>query len=365
MSTETNRRDGGGRVRHLAGLGEVVEAHRFDVSALERYLERHVEGFPGRLRVQQFLGGQSNPTYLLSAGGQQYVLRRKPPGKLLPSAHAVEREFRVIAALAGTGVPVPRAYALCEDPLVIGTAFYVMEYVPGRVLSDPSLPELSPEERARIFDHMNEVLARLHRVDWQALGLADFGRPGNYYARQIHRWTSQYRASETEKIEAMERLMEWLPTHIPEDDRTTLVHGDFRLGNSIVHPTEPRLVAVLDWELSTLGHPFADLAYNCLPYRLSPVEFDGFLGEDLAKLGIPSEEAYLAAYCRRTGRDDIPHWDFYIAFAMFRLAAIAQGIMGRAIAGTANAPNARERGARARPLAETGWALVRERYGLA
>ena len=365
MSTETDRRGEAGHGRHLAGLGEVLEAHRFDVGALERYLERHVEGFEGPLHVQQFLGGQSNPTYCLSAGGQRYVLRRKPPGKLLPSAHAVEREFRVIAALAATGVPVPRAYTLCEDPGVIGTAFYVMEYVPGRILSDPALPELSPEERARIYDHMNEVLARLHRLDWQALGLGDFGRPGNYYARQIHRWTSQYRASETERIEAMERLMEWLPAHIPEDDRTTLVHGDFRLGNTVVHPTEPRLVAVLDWELSTLGHPFADLAYNCLPYRLSPVEFDGFLGEDLAKLGIPSEEAYLAAYCRRTGRDGIPHWDFYIAFAMFRLAGIAQGIMGRVIAGTANAPNARERGARARPLAETGWALVRDRYGLA
>jgi aminoglycoside phosphotransferase (APT) family kinase protein len=348
----------------VTGLGEVSEAHRFDVDALARYLERRIDGFAGRVRVQQFLGGQSNPTYLVSADGQRYVLRRKPPGKLLPSAHAVEREYRVIAALAATGVPVPRAKALCEDPDVIGTPFYVMEYVPGRILSDPALPELSPPERALIYDHMNEVLARLHRVDWQEIGLGDFGRPGNYYARQIHRWTSQYRASETEKIEAMERLMEWLPAHIPEDDRTTLVHGDFRIGNAVVHPSEPRLVAVLDWELSTLGHPFADLAYNCLPYRLSPIEFDGILGEDIAQLGIPSEQAYLAAYCSRTGRDRIPHWDFYIAFAMFRLAAIAQGIMGRALAGTANAPNARERGARARPLAETGWALVRDRYGL-
>jgi aminoglycoside phosphotransferase (APT) family kinase protein len=364
MSAGPDRRGGlPSRARHLSGLGAVLEVHRFDVAALERFMERHVEGFAGPLTVQQFLGGQSNPTYFLSTAGRAYVLRRKPPGKLLPSAHAVEREFRVIAALAGTGVPVPRAYALCEDADVIGTAFYIMEYVPGRVLSDPALPDLAAAERARIYDHMNEVLARLHTLDWSALGLADFGRPGNYYARQIHRWTTQYRASETEKIEAMERLMEWLPAHIPVDDRTALVHGDFRLGNAIVHPTEPRLAAVLDWELSTLGHPFADLAYNCLPYRLSPVEFDGFFGEDLASLGIPSEEAYLAAYCRRAGRDGIPDWDFYIAFAMFRLAAIAQGIMGHVIAGTANAPNARERGARARPLAEAGWTLVRDRYG--
>lgn len=368
LSHVDGERAGGGagaamsRPEHLTGLGEVAEAHRFDVGALERYMERHVEGFAGPLAVQQFLGGQSNPTYFLAAD-RQYVMRRKPPGKLLPSAHAVDREFRVIAALAGTGVPVPRAYALCEDPGVIGTTFYIMEYVPGRILSDPALPGLDADERARIYDHMNEVLARLHCVDWKAVGLADFGRPGNYYVRQIHRWTSQYRASETGRIEAMERLMEWLPAHIPVDDRTTLVHGDFRIGNTIVHPTEPRLVAVLDWELSTLGHPFADLAYNCLPYRLSPAEFDGFLGEDLAKLGIPTESAYLAAYCRRTGRDTIPDWDFYVAFAMFRLAAIAQGIMGRVLAGTASAPNARERGARARPLAEAGWALVQSRYG--
>jgi aminoglycoside phosphotransferase (APT) family kinase protein len=350
--------------RHLTGLGEVAEGHRFDVASLERYMARHVQGFRGRLTVQQFLGGQSNPTYLLSAGAARYVMRRKPPGKLLPSAHAVEREFRVISALAGTGVPVPRAHALCEDPEVVGTPFYIMEYVAGRIMSDPALPDLTPDERSRIYDHMGEVLARLHTLDGQALGLGDFGRPGNYYARQIHRWTAQYRASETETIEAMEHLIQWLPAHIPADDRTTVVHGDFRLGNTIVHPTEPRLVAVLDWELSTLGHPLADLAYNCLPYRLSPVEFDGFFGEDLAKLGIPSEEEYLAAYCRRTGRDSIPDWDFYIAFAMFRLAAIAQGIMGRVIAGTANAPNARQRGARARPLAARGWALVRERFGV-
>ncbi len=339
------------------GTVEVLERHRFDVAVLEAYLASRIPGFRGPLTVRQFRGGQSNPTYYLAAGGREYVLRRKPPGKLLPSAHAVDREYRVLTALAGTGVPVPRTYLYCDDPSVTGTPFYVMEYVPGRVLTDPRLPEQSPAERAAIFDAMNEILARLHTVDWQALGLGDFGRPGNYFARQIHRWTQQYRASETEKIEAMERLIVWLPAHIPPGDETTLVHGDFRLGNTLVHPTEPRIVAVLDWELSTLGHPLADLAYNMLPFRLRPEQFEGFAGGE-RPAGIPAEEAYLEAYCRRTGRPGIPHWDWYIAFAMFRLAAIAQGIMGRVLAGTANDPNARERGERARPLAEAAWDLV-------
>ncbi len=345
-----------------AGTIEVLATHRFDVAALERYLERHVEGFRGPLTVRQFCGGQSNPTYYLRAADREYVLRRKPPGKLLPSAHAVEREYRVITALAGTGVPVPRTWTLCEDRDVIGTPFYVMEYVPGRVFTDPRLPGQSPGERAAVYDGMNQVLARLHALDWRALGLADFGKAGNYFARQIHRWTAQYRASETERIEAMERLIAWLPEHIPPGDETALVHGDYRLGNMLVHPAEPRLVAVLDWELSTLGHPLGDLAYHCLPFRLNPDQFEGFAGQE-RPAGIPSEEAYLAAYCKRTGRDAIPRWDFYVAFAMFRLAAIAQGIMGRVLAGTANDPNARDRGRRARPLAEAAWALVRERFG--
>ncbi len=345
----------------ILGTMEVRDTHRFDVAALERYMRDHVAGFAGRLAVRQFMGGQSNPTYHLRADGQEYVLRRKPPGKLLPSAHAVDREYRVITALAGTGVPVPRSYALCEDPDVIGTPFYIMEYVRGRVLTDPRLPGVAPAERARIYDAMNEVLARLHSVDWRAVGLADFGRPGNYVARQIHRWTVQYRASETESIPSMERLIAWLPEHIPADDTTTLVHGDYRLGNMIVHPTEPRVVAVLDWELSTLGHPLGDLAYNCMPYHLSADSMDGFEGGDLAGLGIPTEDAYLDAYCRRTGRAGIEDWDFYVGFAMFRLAAIAQGIMGRVLAGTANDPNARQRGERARPLADAAWALISAR----
>jgi len=343
------------------GTEEVLEAHRFDVGALERYLCEHVPGFSGSLTVRQFRGGQSNPTYYLAAGGREYVLRRKPPGKLLPSAHAVDREYRVITALGTTDVPVPRTYALCEDSSVVGTPFYVMECVHGRIFADPRMPGVDPRERALVYDAMNDVLARLHRVDWRAIGLADFGRTGNYVARQIHRWTTQYRASETEKIESMERLIAWLPEHIPADDTTTLVHGDYRLGNMIIAPGEPRVVAVLDWELSTLGHPLGDLAYNCVPYHVSGDSMEGFQGGDMAALGIPSERAYLDAYCRRTGRDGIEDWDFYVGFAMFRLAAIAQGIMGRVLAGTANDPNARLRGERARPMADAAWAVIADR----
>jgi aminoglycoside phosphotransferase (APT) family kinase protein len=353
--------DGDRMTRGTVPTVPVLESHRFDVAALERYMREHVPGFRPPIEVSQFLGGQSNPTYHLRTGDGQYVLRRKPPGKLLPSAHAVEREYRVMTALGRTGFPVPRTFALCEDADVLGTAFFIMEYVPGRILSDPLMPELTSKERSALWDSMNAVLARLHLVDWRAVGLEDFGRPGNYFARQIHRWTAQYRASETERIESMERLIAWLPEHIPASDDTTLVHGDYRPGNMIVHPTEPRVAAVLDWELSTLGHPLADLAYHCLPFRLSPSELGGFAGEDLGRLGIPTEADYLAAYCRRTGRPGIPDWDFYLAFAMFRLAGIAQGIMGRVIAGTANDPNARSRGERARPLADAGWATVRAR----
>lgn len=345
-------------------LVDVLEGHRFDVAALERYLTPRLPGLRLPLVVRQFLGGQSNPTYHLAAGDREYVLRRKPPGPLLPSAHAVDREYRVITALGATDVPVPRTYLLCEDPSVVGTAFFVMDFVPGRVFADPMLPGVARDERAAIYDAMNDVLARLHRVDWKAVGLADFGRPGNYFARQIERWTKQYRASETERIEAMERLIAWLPARIPADDETTLVHGDYRPGNMIIHSTEPRVVAVLDWELSTLGHPLADLAYNCIPYRTGPGDnLGGVEGTDLTALGIPSEADYLAAYCRRTGRAGIADWDFYVAFALFRLGAIAQGIMGRVITGTANDPNARLRGERARPLADAGWAVVEGHAG--
>jgi len=339
----------------------VRETHRFDVAALERYMAEHIEGFRGPITVSQFQGGQSNPTYRLSTPRHEYVLRRKPPGKLLPSAHAVDREYRILTALGQTDVPVPKTWVLCEDAEIIGTIFYVMDWVGGRIMVDPLLPGCAPAERTAIYDSMNDVLSRLHCQDWKALGLTDFGRPGSYFTRQIHRWTQQYRASETERIEAMEHLLVWLPEHIPADDQTTIVHGDFRLGNVIMHPTEPRVLAVLDWELATLGHPLADLAYNAMPYHLRPDILGGVLGEDLDALGIPREGDYLAAYCRRIGRTDIPDWSFYVAFAMFRLAAIAQGIMGRVIAGTANDAAARSRGERARPMSEAGWALVEAR----
>jgi aminoglycoside phosphotransferase (APT) family kinase protein len=339
------------------GTAPVLEAHRFDVRALETFLSGRLPEFAAPLEVRQFLGGQSNPTYHLRAASGDYVLRRKPPGKLLPSAHAVEREFRVMAALRETAVPVPEALVLCEDPAVIGTAFYVMRYVPGRVLPELALPGLTPADRRGLWEDAVGVLARLHQVDWRAAGLADFGRPGNYYARQLHRWVGQYRASETETIPAMERLIDWLPAHVPEDDTTTIVHGDFRIGNTIVHSTAPRIAAVLDWELSTLGHPLGDLGYFCTAFRLS-AGIDGLGGLDLAELGIPAEGEVVARYCRLTGRDGIPGWEFYVAFALFRLAAICQGIMGRVRDGTASDPNARRRGERARPLAEAGWAVV-------
>lgn len=342
----------------FVGTMPVREKHRFDIGALFRYMREHVEGFSGELEVEQFRGGQSNPTYRLTAAGKRYVLRRKPPGKLLPSAHAVDREYRVITALQGTAVPVARTYALCEDDAVIGTAFYIMDYVDGRVLWDPRLPGVSSVDRAAIFDEMNRVIAALHQVDYGQQGLSDFGKPGNYFARQIARWTKQYKASETEKIEAMDRLAEWLPENIPPGEETAVVHGDYRLDNLIWSPTEPRILAVLDWELSTLGHPLADFSYHCMGFRFSPDEFRGLSGVDLAALGIPNEEEYIAAYCRRTGRSGIENWDFYMAYNMFRLAGIAQGIMGRVVDGTAASQHALETGRRARPLAEAGFREV-------
>ena len=342
----------------FTGTRPVAPQHAFDAERLAAWMRAHVDAGTGTLEIAQFKGGQSNPTYLISAGTRRYALRRKPPGKLLPSAHAVDREYRVMTALRDTDVPVPKTYALCEDAEVIGTAFFIMDYVEGRVLWDPTLAELTRGERKAHYDELNRVIAALHRVDPAAVGLADYGKPGNYLARQIDRWSRQYRASETERIEAMEQLIAWLPAHVPADERPTVVHGDFRPGNLIVHPAEPRVVAVLDWELSTLGSPLADLAYNCMPYRLGPSTLGGVLGAPLAEMGLPSEAEYVATYCRRTGRSSIPDWEFYLAFAMFRLAAIAQGIMGRVIAGTANDVNARARGERARPLAEAGWETI-------
>jgi aminoglycoside phosphotransferase (APT) family kinase protein len=339
----------------FVGTMPVVERLRFEVAPLEAWMRANVEGFKGPLEVEQFRGGQSNPTYRLRTAGASYVLRRKPPGKLLPSAHAVDREYRVISALGTGGFPVPRTYALCLDESVVGTAFYIMDFVAGRVFWDPTLPELSRTERGRVYDAMNEVIARLHTVDYAAIGLAEFGKPGNYFMRQIDRWTKQYRASETETIEPMDRLIEWLPKNVPPDDQTAIVHGDYRLDNMIFHPSEPRILAVLDWELSTLGNPLGDFAYHAMAWRLPPAAFRGLGGADLPALGIPSEAEYRAAYCRRTGREDIPNWDFYMAYNMFRLAAILQGIMGRVREGTAASLRAQEAGARAKVLARLGW----------
>ena len=340
------------------GTMPVPERHRFDITSLERYLRGHMEGFSGSLEVEQFKGGQSNPTFMLKAGERRYVLRRKPPGKLLPSAHAVEREYRVITALHASGFPVARTYCLCEDDTIIGTAFYVMDYVAGRVLWDPSLPGMRKEQRGAYFDELNRVIAVLHCVDYAAIGLGDYGKPGNYIERQINRWIKQYRASETERIEAMENLIDWLPKNIPQGDETTIVHGDYRMDNVMFHPTEPRILAVLDWELSTLGHPLADFSYHCMTWRLTPGQFRGMNGIDFRSLGIPTEEDYVAAYCGRTGRDHIPNWDFYMAYNMFRLAGILQGIMGRVKDGTASSAHAMEQGKRARPMAEAGWRQV-------
>jgi aminoglycoside phosphotransferase (APT) family kinase protein len=342
----------------FVGTKPVEERHRFDVQSLERYMQQHVRGFSGPLQVEQFKGGQSNPTFLLTGGSARYVLRRKPPGKLLPSAHAVDREYRVITALRDSDVPVARTHLLCEDESVIGTMFYIMDYVHGRVLWDQTLPGMTNAQRREMFDELNRVIAALHQVDYQKVGLAEYGKPGNYIERQINRWIKQYRASETERIEAMESLIEWLPRNIPAGDETTIVHGDYRMDNVIFHPTEPRILAVLDWELSTLGHPLADFAYHCMYWRLTAGEFRGIGGVDLAALGIPTEEQYVEMYCQRTGRSHIPHWDFYLAYNMFRLAGILQGIMGRVKDGTAASAHAFEQGKRARPMAEAGWRQV-------
>ena len=336
----------------IAGAGDLP------LGRLEAWLTEHVPGFRGPVAAERLSGGQSNPTYRLDSGAGSYVLRRKPPGPLLPSAHAVDREFRVMRALAGSGVPVPRVHALCEDDSVIGSVFYVMEYLDGRIFWDPRLPGIAPAERAAIFDSMNAVIAALHLVDYEAAGLDGFGRPGNYLGRQIARWSRQYRASETEAIAAMDALIDWLPARLPPEPPPAIVHGDYRIDNLIYHPSEPRVIGVFDWELSTIGDPLADFAYHCLTWRVTPALFRGLAGIDFAALGIPDEAAYAAAYCRRTGRGDIPDWEFYMVYGLFRIAAILQGIAKRAIDGTAAAANAAEEGRLARPLAEQAWALA-------
>ena len=341
----------------------VMERHRFDEASLDRYLASHLDGYRGGLEVRQFDSGHSNPTFFVSAemaGGRRrdFVLRKKPPGKLVASAHQVDREFRVISALAKTDVPVAPAHLLCADYSVICQMFYLMDAVQGRILVNPAMPDQTPAERAAIFDSMNDVLARLHKVDFQKVGLGDYGRTGQYVARQVSRWSRQYAELKTEDIPAMDRLSAWLPENIPDDgDPTTIVHGDYRLGNLVVHPTEPRIVAVLDWELSTLGHPLCDIAYNCLGYHL-PEPPHGYATVDLRKLGLPTENDYVAAYCRRVGRPSIANWNFYLAFSLFRLAAIAQGVYRRGLDGNAANPDSIKMSRSARERAELAWSLV-------
>ncbi|MGH1371751.1 MAG: phosphotransferase [Cellvibrionaceae bacterium] len=332
----------------------------FDVETLAHYLENNVQGFKGPLTAEKFAGGQSNPTFLIRATSGRYVLRRKPPGELLKSAHAVDREFLVMSALRETPVPVAQAFHLCDDDSIIGSMFYLMEYIDGRVLWDPTLPESTQAERRQIYNEMNRVLAELHSVDVDAVGLSDYGRPGNYFARQISRWSKQYRATETETLESMERLLQWLPENMPEDDgKVALAHGDFRLDNMMFHPTKSTVLALVDWELSTLGHPFADLAYQCMQWRMPHGGvMSGLGGIDRQSLGIPTEQEYVQAYCQRMGIDEITNWNFYLAFSFFRLAAILQGVKKRAQEGNASSDKAQQMGELVEPLANMACDLI-------
>ena len=353
---------------HFVGTRPVSDQHAFDVPALTAWMQGHVQGFAGPLQVEMFKGGQSNPTYKLITPGRSYVMRSKPGpvAKLLPSAHAIEREFRVMKGLAGTDVPVPHMYALCEDESIIGRAFYIMECMEGRVLWDQSLPGMEPAQRAAIYDEMNRVISALHTVDFAAQGLADYGKSGNYFERQIGRWSKQYVASVTQPIPEMDQLMQWLPAHMPasalDASRVSIVHGDFRLDNLMFHPTEPRVIAVLDWELSTLGHPLADFSYHCMSWHIPATMGRGIAGKDLAALGIPGEEEYIRRYCERTGLKDVDtlraDWNFYMAYNMFRIAAILQGIAKRVEAGTASSAQAKASGDTARPMAELAWSFA-------
>jgi len=339
-----------------SGVGEIRAGLGFDEGALSEWLAANVANFHGPLTVRQFNGGQSNPTYKLETPGQTYVLRRKPPGLLLKSAHAVDREYKVMTALHAAGFPAPRTFGLCTDDAVIGTWFYVMDCVDGRIIWDTTFPDASRDDRPKYFDAMNATIAQLHSFDPVAIGLGDFGKPGNYFARQIGRWSQQYLDdADAGRCAAMDRLVEWLPAHIPPGDEISVVHGDYRCDNMIFHPTEPKVLAVLDWELSTLGHPLADFSYHLMMYRMPPSLTAGLTGVDLAALNIPDEAAYTAAYCRRTGRDGIANMDFYVAYNMFRLAAILHGIQGRVVRGTAASAHAKASGAGVAPLAELAW----------
>jgi len=332
---------------------------RIDEAALDAYLKKELPDYAGGLIVRQFRGGQSNPTFMLESGDTRYVLRKKPGGTLLKSAHMVDREYRVMTALRDTDVPVPRTYCMCEDDSVLGTMFFVMEYLPGRLFWDQALPDLQPAQRAACYDEKNRVLAALHSVDPVAVGLGDYGKHGEYIARQVHRWSKQYIAAKTSDVPEMDRLMEWLPGHIPALDLTCLVHGDFRFDNMMFHPTEPRVLGILDWELSTLGHPFSDLAYDLLRYHL-PAEDGKSLADRAGDSGIPTEAAYVADYCRRRGLDAIPDYGFYMAFSLFRLASIVQGVYRRGLDGNASSPEALAGGENCRLYAQRAVAMLEQ-----
>ncbi|AQZ95250.1 phosphotransferase [Halopseudomonas phragmitis] len=345
-----------------ATLIDVLPAHRFDEAKLAAYLKGRLPDVEKGIGIKQFQGGQSNPTFQLQIGEKRYVLRKKPPGKLLPSAHMVEREYQVINALGETGVPVPKARLLCEDPEVIGTNFYIMDHVEGRVYSHPLLEKVAIEQRLPIHRSMIETMAKLHNVDWRAVGLEGYGKPEGYVARQIKRWGGQFEASRTGDMPSMDALMAWLPEHAPKDDFTTIAHGDFRIGNLILHPSEPQVVAILDWELATLGHPLSDLAYCCLPYHQSAAleGMRGLKGLDLKAHNVPEEQQVLDWYCEFTGRSSVPDWNFFLAFSLFRLAAIVQGVYHRALQGNASNADALEVGKRASLLADIGWEIAQK-----
>jgi len=346
------------RQEQFSGTRDVLEALKFDPEPLQAFMLSHVEGFQGPLTVSQFRGGQSNPTYLIASPSGKYVMRRKPPGKLLKSAHAVDREYQVISALYAADFPVPRPYVLCEDEEIVGTMFFIMEFVEGRIFWELDLPDSDPGERRAIYEHANQTIADLHNFDYEKIGLSDFGKPGNYFARQISRWSKQYAASETSEITAMNKLIEWLPGNIPLDESATIVHGDYRLDNMIIHPAEPRIIAVLDWELSTIGHPLGDFTYHLMAWQMPEIGIGstGLQGKNLEALGIPSEEDYVAGYCAKTGRDNsIANRDFYSAYNFFRIAAILQGIAGRVRDGTAASVHAERAANAVAPLASLGW----------
>ena len=347
-------------MKNNATLTPVRDAHRFDENALNDYLRTNLEGFKGSLTIQQFEGGQSNPTFLLKTDKNDYVLRKKPTGKLLPSAHQVEREYRVMKALENTDVPVPKMLLLCEDDAIIGTPFFIMEHVQGRVFGDLTLPGIPPDDRRAIYFDMIRVLTDLHSVDYIAQGLENYGKPGNYFSRQIGRWSKQYVATKTDEISSMERLMEYLPENVPQDDSSCIVHGDFRMENMLFHPTEPKVVALLDWELSTLGHPLGDLGYSCMPYHAGvagKLSLKGMIG---SKTGIPTESEFVGEYCRHTGRERISNLSFYLAFSFFRLASILQGVYKRGIMGNASSAEALKIGKQAREIADVAWSLIEE-----